>query len=312
MERFMADFVSHYLFGEQALAAFPPVVQLAAARRAAVFNWGLQGPDPLFFHKLAFGSPLHKYGNLMHSERTDELFFAFARAVNRMTGASREIAESYFYGFLCHYALDNALHPYVYCRQQECLEAAPRQSTSAVHCQIESDIDYALYDAEYHAPVTEFDPDAYYKLTDEETAVLAVLLHYLLKVVYGVSVDTAALRSSFGEMLAVQNFLYAGSRTFYHSLRQVERLIRRGAVLTSHIKAEPPRWNCLNLDHAPWRNLWQPEIERTESVPELIEQARDKAVALAGQYAAEFDAGWLLLHHFDTPFDHGSPKAIHD
>lgn len=304
----MADFVSHYLFGEQALAAFPTVVQLAAARRPAVFNWGLQGPDPLFYHKLALGSPLHKYGNRMHSERTDELFFAFARAVNRMTGIGREIAESYFYGFLCHYALDSALHPYVYCRQQECLDADPKQSASAVHCQIESDIDYALYDAEYHAPVTDFDPNAYYKLTDEETAVLAVLLHYLLRVVYGEQVDTASLRVSFSEMLAIQTFLYAGNRPVYRSLQQIEKLIRRGSLLTSHIKAGPPAWNCLNLDHAPWRNLWHPEVERTESVPELIDRARDKVVALAGQYAAEFDAGWLLLHHFDTPFDDGNIK----
>lgn len=306
----MADFVSHYLFGEQALDAFPTAVQLAAARRPAVFNWGLQGPDPLFYHKLAFGSPLHKYGNRMHSERTDELFFAFARAVNRMEGAGRDIAESYFYGFLCHYALDSALHPYVYCRQQECLEADPRQSASAVHCQIESDIDYALYDAEYHAPVTEFDPGAYYKLTHEETAVLAVLLHYLLRVVYGVRVDTAALRDSFGEMLAVQRFLYAGVPLVYRGVQQAEKLLGRGALLSSHIKGEAPAWNCLNLEHAPWRNLWKPEETRTESVPELIAAAREKAVHLAGQYAAEFDAGWLLLHHFDTPFDDGNPKAL--
>ena len=306
----MADFVSHYLFGEQALAAFPPAAQSAATCRPAVFNWGLQGPDPLFFHKIAFGSPLHPYGNRMHAERTDELFFAFARAVNRMTGDSREIAESYFYGFLCHYALDSTLHPYVYFRQQECLEADPKQSASAVHCQIESDIDYALYEAENHEPATDFNPDSYYKLTDTENAVLAVLLHYLLRVVYGVQVDTATLRECFREMLAIQNFLYANTKTLYHGLQWVERLARRGALLTSHMKCEPPAWNCLNLEHAPWRNLWHPEVERTESVPMLMSQAQEKVARLAKQYAAEFDAGWLLLHHFDVPFDHGCPQKL--
>ena len=308
----MADFVSHYLFGEQVLASCPTIVQLAAARRSAVFHWGLQGPDPLFFHKLAFGSPLHKLGNRMHSERTDQLFFALARAVNRMTGDSRAIAESYFYGFLCHYVLDSTLHPYVYCRQQECLEADPKQSASAVHCQIESDIDYALYDAEYHAPVTEFHPGDYYQLSDEETAVLAVLLHYLLQVVYEVDVDTAALRQSFGEMLAVQNFLYSGNAAIMHGCRSLERLLRRGALLSSHLKGEAPAWNCLNLDHAPWHNLHRPDEIHTESVPELLEQAAKKAVSLAGQYAAEFDAGWLLLHHFDNPFDDANPKTLRE
>ena len=304
----MADFVSHYLFGEHALEAFPGVVQHAATRRPAAFNWGLQGPDPLFYRGLAFGSPLHPYGNRMHSERTDELFFAFARAVNRLTGDSRAIAEAYFYGFLCHYALDSAIHPYVYCRQQECLGEDARLNASAVHCQIESDIDYALYEREYHAPVTEFDPDRYYQLSDEELATLSVLLHYLLKTVYAVSEPTANLRRAFREMLTVENFLYSDSRAAYRGIRKVETLLGRGALLTSHMKIEAPSWNALNLEHAPWRNLWKPEIERTESVPDLIDGALHSVARLAGEYAAEFDAGWLLLHHFDVPFDNGSPK----
>ncbi len=306
----MADFVSHYLFGELVQDKFPAVVQLAAVRRPAAFNWGLQGPDPLFYRKLAFGSPLHKYGNQMHSKCTDELFFAFARAVNRMTGDNRAIAEAYFYGFLCHYALDSTLHPYVYCRQHECLEADPKLNPSAVHCQIESDIDYALYEQEYHAPVTDFSPGKYYTASDAEIAVQAVLLHYLLGTVYGLRVDTADLRAAFREMLTVENFLYSENVSIYHGLQRLEGLAGRGALLTSHMKIDPPEWNCLNLEHAAWHNLWQPEIERTESVPELMEHAMDIAAHLVGQYAAEFDAGWLLLHHYDVPFDNGSPKKM--
>ncbi|MBS6546756.1 MAG: hypothetical protein KH319_05175 [Butyricicoccus pullicaecorum] len=306
----MADFVSHYLFGELALEAFPTVVQLAAARRPAAFNWGLQGPDPLFYRSVAFGSPLHKYGNQMHSEHTDELFFAFSRAVNRMTGENRAIAEAYFYGFLCHYALDSTLHPYVYCRQYECQEADPNLNASAVHCQIESDIDYALYDREYHAPVTEFDPGKYYQLAHDELAVLAVLLHYLLKTVYQVEVSTHDLRSAFREILTAERFLYSEHRAAYRGIQRVEGLLGKGALLSSHMKIEAPEWNALNLGHAPWRNLWHPEQERTESVPELFDSAIQTAVHLAGEYAAEFDAGWLLLHHFDVPFDNGSPKKL--
>ena len=76
------------------------------------------------------------------------------------------------------------------------------------------------------------------------------------------------------------------------------------------MKIDAPEWNALNLEHAPWRNLWHPEQERTESVPELFDSAIQTAVKLAGEYAAEFDAGWLLLHHFDVPFDNGSPKKL--
>ena len=48
----MADFVSHHLFGRQALTVFPAPAQRAAACRPACFFWGCQGPDPLFYRKI--------------------------------------------------------------------------------------------------------------------------------------------------------------------------------------------------------------------------------------------------------------------
>ena len=304
----MADFVSHHLFGEQALTVFPASVQQLVASHPVSFRWGCQGPDPLFYRKILLGSPLHKLGNRMHSEKTDELFAAFARAVHCLTGDAHEIASAYFYGFVCHYALDSEIHPYVYCRQEQIRSADAKLSGSAVHCQIESDIDYLLYERVHHAPVTGFDPAAHYALAPEEKAVLSVLLHAVLQKVYAVRVPVCDLRRSFDEMLAWECFLYSDSRAVYRGAQKLERMAGRGALLTGHMKIERPGWDALNEQHAPWCNLWKPDEQRTESVPELFGLARIRAAALAGQYAAQFDAGWLLHYHFEQPFDNGSPK----
>lgn len=74
------------------------------------------------------------------------------------------------------------------------------------------------------------------------------------------------------------------------------------------MKVEPPAWDALNLSHRPWHNPWTPGKERRDSVPELFALARIRAASLAGQYAAQFDIGWLLHHPFTEPFDNGSPK----
>ena len=158
--------------------------------------------------------------------------------------------------------------------------------------------------------MTEFSPGSYFKLENEELAVIAVLLHYLLATVYGARVPTAELRAAFREMLHVQHFLYSDSRAVFYGLRRVESLLGKNALITSHMKVEMPAWDCLNLGHAPWHNLWKPEETRTESVPELIDDAVHHVAALAGQYAAEFDAGWMLLHHFETSFDAGDPRRL--
>lgn len=306
----MADFVSHHLFGEQAQSVFPAPVQELIGKHPVSFRWGCQGPDPLFYRKILLGSPLHKLGNRMHSEKTDELFAALARGVHCLTGTAQETAAAYFYGFVCHYALDSEIHPYVYCRQEQIRSADAKLHASAVHCQIESDIDYLIYERAYHAPVTNFRPAGLYALPAEEKAVLAVLLHAVLENVYGEDVPVRDLRRSFDEMLSWENFFYAEKRTVYRSAQKLERLAGRGALLTGHMKVERPAWDALNEQHTPWHNLWRLEETRTDSVPELFGLARISAAALAGQYAAQFDAGLQLYCHFKQPFDNGSPKKI--
>ncbi|WNX84488.1 hypothetical protein RWV98_18235 [Agathobaculum sp. NTUH-O15-33] len=306
----MADFVSHHMFGEQALHVFPTPAQKAAAKRPACFRWGCQGPDPLFYHRLLGGSPLHKTGNRMHAEKTDELFFTLSRAVHCLSGDAREVAEAYFYGFLCHYALDSEIHPYVYCRQMQYCSADAKLSPSAVHCQIEGDIDCKLYRAEKHEAVTAFEPEEYYALATDELAVLACLLHVALLRVYHENVPTKELRPAFGEMVKWQSFLYSNSRGVYRAASWIEDRLGRGALMTGHMKAGWPDWDCLNEEHDPWCNLWSPAEQRTDSVPELFGLARIRAAALAGQYAAQFDAGWFLHQAFDIPFDNGNPKRL--
>ena len=184
----------------------------------------------------------------------------------------------------------------------------PKLSASAVHSRIESDIDYLLYERACHRPITEFDPEERYQLSPVEQAVLSVMLHAVLKTVYGADVSTHELRRSFTEMTLWESFLYSESRAVYRGAKKAEALLGRGALLTGHMKLERPMWDALNLAHQPWHNLWKPDEIRTDSVPELFGLARIRAAALAGQYAAQFDAGWLMHYHFDEPFDSGNPK----
>jgi len=305
----MADFVSHDLFGRQALSVFPLPAQRAAVEFPACFSWGCQGPDPLFFRRALLGGPLHKLGNRMHSENTDALFYALARGVHSLTGDAHRIAAAYFFGFLCHYALDSEIHPYVYCRQEQLCSVKPGLSKSAVHCQIESDIDFLMYEKIRARYVTEFEPEDSFSLEPDEKAVISVLLHAALLCAYNEDVSPRDLRHALDEMLSWESFLYSEHHQLYRAASALERAVGRGAFITGHMKGERPSWDALNEEHAPWFNLWQPEETRTESVPELFGLARIRAAALAGQYTAQFDSGWLLKYHFDLPFDNGNPAG---
>ena len=278
----MADLVSHHLFGSGTRSVLPASAQRPVDKRPACYYWGCQGPDPLFYRKIYLGSPLHSLGNRMHSQHTGRLFAALARTVHLLSDEAGEMAAAYFYGFLCHYALDSTIHPYVYCREEEFCSENARLNPSAVHSSIESDIDCLVYERAYHRPVTEFEPERHYTLAPEEKAVLSVVLHAVLLDVYGEDIPVRELRRSFDEMLAWECFLYSDSRAVYRGARTLETLAGRGALLTGHMKVEPPAWDALNLSHRPWHNPWTPGEERRDSVPELFALARIRAASLAG------------------------------
>lgn len=306
----MADFVAHDIFGQKALFVFPALAQSMAARYPACFRWGCQGPDPLFYRRILWGSPLHNVGTRLHSEKTGELFAALATGVQCLNGPAHHMAQAYFYGFLCHYALDSEIHPYVYCYQQQICQANQKLSASAVHCQIEGDMDAALYEQQFHKPITNFDPAMGYQLAPEEQAVLSCLLHAVIQRVYQIDIPPVSLRKALEEMLKWEEFLYQRHPWIYQGAAKVEHWLGRGALLTGHMKYAPPLWDVLNKKHNTWANPWHPQLLRRNSVPELFGLARIRAASLAGQYAAQFDSGILLHLPFPVPFDNGNPKQI--
>ncbi len=79
-------------------------------RNLNTFILGANGPDPLFCYQMY--NPMRRYhlsklGTVMHNERTG----LFLTNMFRMAATDRQ--KDYCLGFLCHYALDSTIHPYV-------------------------------------------------------------------------------------------------------------------------------------------------------------------------------------------------------
>lgn len=304
----MADFVTHHIMGEKARISFPGLAQAAIEKYPESFRWGCQGPDPLFFRKILGGSPLHALGNRMHREKTEDLFYVLAKAVHWLSGERQEIALSYFFGFICHYALDSEIHPYVYYQQQRICDSEPRLIPGAVHCEIEAQIDAALYLKETSEFVTTFDADDFYTLSPEESGVIASILHVICHTVYHEDIPTREFRRAMQHMLSWENFFYSDSRLVYRGARKLEQFMGRGFVLSGHMKVEMPSWDCLNEAHTAWTDLNLPDEERNDSVSELLDMACIRAYALAGRYTVQFATGKIERSTLAFSFDNGNPQ----
>lgn len=113
---------------------------------------GAQGPDPMYY---GFVHEYHKryrfFADRMHDTDTTLLFeaiFSYAKA-----SPSKEV-YSYIIGFLCHFALDVKIHPYVYYHVGQYDSKDPTtHHMRGLHLKFERSIDAALieYDTEKKA-----------------------------------------------------------------------------------------------------------------------------------------------------------------
>lgn len=123
---------AHYRFGCDVLKNLPPELQALISAHRELFDFGVHGPDLLFYYMPYTRNRVNQLGYRSH-ERTGRDFFTQAlKAVS--AAADKDAALSYLLGVACHFALDRECHPYV----------AQKEKTGASHSEIESSFDRFL------------------------------------------------------------------------------------------------------------------------------------------------------------------------
>ena len=106
---------------------------------------GTQGPDIFFFNRIIPlfmpGKSKADIGRRLHRSKAEDLFNAFAEY---MKLHPNDIAKSYIYGFIMHYALDRRCHPYVYTMQEKIKEKNHFIHKSSAHNKVEMAMDSFL------------------------------------------------------------------------------------------------------------------------------------------------------------------------
>jgi hypothetical protein len=103
------DYYAHLCFGRRVLELLPKDVRSAAENGRAAYEYGLFGPDPLFFYKPARREPARLAAYAAHHKPGREM-------LGRMLAPAADgepFAMPYALGLSCHFALDSACHPYI-------------------------------------------------------------------------------------------------------------------------------------------------------------------------------------------------------
>lgn len=201
----------------------------------AAFAAGANGPDSFFSFEVWKSKAKRRYdlpalGERMHDEATGAFLVSLIRHVK--TGAQVE----YALGFLCHYAADTVLHPYVVAM---CQPGQPYAGKGG-HGYFEIALDSTLHAEDTGVSQVPAD-DASPVPQGTDLAEIAALLHNVLQEVYGADVTQECLADAFYYLNRVRRLFTSrhGIRTGLFYL--VETFWKGRGFLTGHVSPRPLR-----------------------------------------------------------------------
>lgn len=292
----MPAYSSHYIFAKEMMEQLRQLNNGQLCEDAVYL--GTQGPDIFFFHRVLPTMPgrsCRKVGSALHRARPSVLFDEMAQYVR---DSRRDItAVSYAYGFLCHYALDRVVHPFVYGVQATLTGRHPGLKGFTVHNTIEFSLDNILLNDKLgETQPWLFDTAATVTTNEDVIERVSELLHYVIPQSTGLCVAKGQISQ------AVRDTKLMQKRTNDQTGRKTA-VIKTAEVIASPVLAGyrmsvmiRPREleRCkrfLNSGHGRWVNPNRPDAVRHESFFDLYEQAKVECLTLIKAFNQTVDKG---------------------
>ena len=258
----MPDNYTHKYNGQSALkiAAYTP-------RSYEAFIWGCNGPDILYCFKIYEAHRkdyMYNLAQCMHSEKTG-LFLQ-----NLFRFAQTNAQKDYCLGFLCHYALDSVLHPYI--NYVTTAYNSPF-NTEHGHCWFETALDsYISYreTQSYAADPKEYCPEIRKMFLDQ----IITLFKKAVEATYtDISYDRNDYQQSFYDFKKVKGWLYSPTENKVVLARPIEMALGMDKGFIA-CRVQPCK---KDLGHYPvWRNNLM-GFFCTATLDELLEKANQTA-----------------------------------
>ncbi len=254
---------THALLGESALQGVLPRTRACIEAHAGAFRIGTMGPDPYFGD--AMPKPLFAPCRVDLAARFHALDARTLFGAMLPLAAGDDARMAYTLGFLCHFLLDAAAHPYIEAR-----------FGGKLHTPSEIQMDLMMVER-FAAPGWLTPPRRYYRTDSLDT--LDALHAALCKTLF--AEETAGVfRRGFHKWIAINSLSFDPEnhkKDLFSAFGRAGAPCRVCAYLVARHKDSNDR---LNQRHAIWRAPWEPARARTESFTDLFTAACAEAPAL--------------------------------
>ena len=208
----------------------------------AAFAAGANGPDSFFCFEVWKKRAKRRYdliglGNRMHEEKTGDFLFSLCRHVR-----TRPQME-YVLGFLCHYAADTVMHPFVFAM---CEEGKPYAQPGG-HGFLEIGLDSTLYRQDTGSGAVNVE-DVSPLPVGEELSDIITLLRDSLREVYGEAISPEYIADAFYHIYKLRGLFATESPVVRGFFKAVEPLFGKKGMIMGHVtpcelsEDLPDRW----------------------------------------------------------------------
>ena len=277
----MPAFITHYLFALDCKEEIQRFSDFEIDFDS--LSLGSQGPDIFFFANPLSVRPMRKLGSTLHRTKPELIFDALAEYLKL---SSSNIANSYAYGFILHYALDRKCHPYVYAKQEEILKSNHFIHHSSAHNKVEMSLDaYMLHKKLKIERPSKFDTAATITLNYGALNEIGELMSFVIKSVTEQSVSSKKIIGAIKSTKRMQTLL-----------RDKTGLLKLVCIIIESISApfikffkfssmiRPSSWKgtekYANINNEEWRSPFDTESESRLSFEQLYDEAKSEAYEL--------------------------------
>ncbi|WP_028242809.1 zinc dependent phospholipase C family protein [Pseudobutyrivibrio ruminis] len=275
----MPGFITHLLFGEQSISFIESTdTRTLIEKHQTAYSLGLEGPDIFFYHIPAYLFYKRNIGKVMHDENVMLFFDYLFDARNSFEDAhSRRICDAYILGFLGHYTLDTACHPYIYYKTDH-LENIKKSGVYdfGKHVSLETDIDHIILNHYKHILPSEYDYATAVCPSRNEKRVISELLYIAINKTYPRNkIRLRTIKNSINTFIRLNHKMNDPQGKKKRHIRSIEQFFFKCAVISSmipsdsYIKYPDP---C-NEKHNTWYNPWNPAKVHDESVFDIMNKS---------------------------------------
>ncbi len=292
---------AHYDMGQRTLKRLGTGLQERIGRHPQAFILGCMGPDPFFFYHLPSLLPHKTYGGFgsrLHDQKVGDTMRALVRGVMQEGSG---VWFSYVAGFLCHYGLDCAAHPYIF------YEAGSGMD----HTYFECNLDAQLME---HNGVKAADLPQYriISIGQEEGEALGRLYKEYVGPVHGLEMKVQDYPRAVQDFSRVLRIFYNPTGRKERFFEGIQRTMHIPRYLTFNVFPLKAGFDAMNLKGEPWRLPWSGEIHHETFLDMMEVGVKDAAEMIEGLGSAvsNGNAESVLARIGERNFSTGQPWQL--